>query len=47
MRILHEALQVAVREDLDEEDPAYKLRDWLLSTEGQAVVAESGYVPLP
>ena len=26
--------------------PAIQLRDWLLTSEGQAVVAQSGYVPL-
>ncbi len=28
------------------DDPARLLRDWLLTEEGQAVVAESGYIPL-
>lgn len=36
---------VVVRADLAPESAAYRLRDWLLSAEGQAVVAESGYVP--
>ena len=37
---------VVIRENLDPEDPVYKLRDWLLSTDGQEVVKESGYVPI-
>ena len=36
-----------IRKDEPEDSGARKLRDWLLSGEGQAVVAESGYVPLP
>jgi phosphate transport system substrate-binding protein len=35
-----------IRTDLSTESVAYRLRDWVLSTEGQAIVAESGYVPL-
>jgi phosphate transport system substrate-binding protein len=35
-----------VREDTPQGSPARMLRDWLLTDEGQAVVAESGYVPL-
>jgi phosphate transport system substrate-binding protein len=35
-----------MRADLSTESVAYRLRDWVLSSEGQAVVAESGYVPL-
>jgi phosphate transport system substrate-binding protein len=35
-----------VRKDLDETSGAYQLRDWLLSAEGQKVVAKSGYVPI-
>jgi phosphate transport system substrate-binding protein len=38
---------VVIRTDLEQTSNAYKLRDWLLSAEGQAVVQESGYVPLP
>jgi len=36
---------VVTRKDLDSTAPARRLRDWLRSTEGQAVVRESGYVP--
>jgi phosphate transport system substrate-binding protein len=36
---------VVIRKDLDQNAPARKLRDWLRSREGQAVVRESGYVP--
>ncbi|MCP4712334.1 MAG: hypothetical protein GY869_27245 [Planctomycetes bacterium] len=32
--------------DLAEESNAEKVRDWLLSEEGQEVVKESGYVPI-
>lgn len=35
-----------VRSDLPAASSACVLRDWLLSTEGQAVVDESGYVPV-
>jgi phosphate transport system substrate-binding protein len=35
-----------VREDTSEENDARLFLDWLLTNEGQAVVAESGYVPL-
>jgi ABC-type phosphate transport system substrate-binding protein len=38
---------VAVRKDQPATSSACKLRDWLLTDEGQAVVQESGYVPLP
>ncbi len=34
------------RSDLDPEHPAALLRDWLLTEEGQGVIAETGYVPL-
>jgi phosphate transport system substrate-binding protein len=36
---------VVIRKDLEEDAPARKLRDWIRSPEGQAVVRESGYVP--
>lgn len=36
-----------VRADTPTEAPARRLRDWLRTTEGQAVVEESGYVALP
>ncbi len=35
-----------VRKDTPRDSTAVTLRDWLLTGEGQAVVAESGYVPL-
>jgi phosphate transport system substrate-binding protein len=35
-----------VREDIPEENEVRLFLDWLLTNEGQAVVAESGYVPL-
>lgn len=35
-----------VRKDTPADHPAVRLRDWLLTPEGQAVVAESGYVPI-
>jgi phosphate transport system substrate-binding protein len=37
---------VVVRKDMDENSSAVQLRDWMLSEEGQAVVKESGYVPI-
>lgn len=37
---------VVVRSDLPAGSTALYLRDWLRSTEGQAVVDESGYVPI-
>lgn len=36
----------AIRDDLDRESTAYWLWEWLLTEAGQAVVAESGYVPV-
>jgi phosphate transport system substrate-binding protein len=36
---------VVTRKGLDENAPARRLRNWLRSPEGQAVVRESGYVP--
>jgi phosphate transport system substrate-binding protein len=36
---------VVIRDDLPEDHDARRLRDWLLSQEGQSVVAESGYIP--
>jgi hypothetical protein len=35
-----------VREDMPRDSTAVILRDWLLTDDGQAAVAESGYVPL-
>jgi phosphate transport system substrate-binding protein len=35
-----------VREDMPDDSAAVRLRDWLLTPAGQAVVAESGYVPI-
>ncbi len=37
---------VVTRSDLDAEHPAARLRDWLLTEEGQGVIAETGYVPV-
>lgn len=37
---------LAWRADMPEDAPGAKLREWFLSEEGQAVVAESGYVPV-
>ncbi len=36
---------VVIREDLDENSMAYKLYDLILSSEGQDIVRESGYIP--
>ena len=33
--------------DMKADSPAARLRDWILSPEGQAVVTSTGYVPLP
>ena len=38
---------VVTRKGLVPTEPAARLHDWLLSPEGQSVVRESGYVPLP
>ena len=38
---------VAVRQDTPQASTAIMFRDWLLSDDGQRVVEESGYVPLP
>ncbi|HEY3398903.1 MAG TPA: substrate-binding domain-containing protein [Armatimonadota bacterium] len=35
-----------IRKDLDPNGLAYQLWDWLITREGQAVIAASGYVPL-
>lgn len=37
---------VVTRKGIDPASPTARLRDWLLSPEGQAVVRESGYVPV-
>ncbi len=37
---------VVTRKDLSAGSTARMLRDWFLTAEGQAAVAESGYVPL-
>ena len=36
-----------VRADAPADSPAVLLRDWLLTPDGQAAIASSGYVPLP
>jgi len=36
---------VVTRKGIKAEAPAWKIRNWLRSPEGQAVVRESGYVP--
>ena len=37
---------VVVREGMAEDSTAVLMRDWLLTEEGQAAVAKSGYVPV-
>ena len=37
---------VVINKNLDVNNPAYKIRDWLLTNEGQSVIKESGYVPI-
>ena len=34
-----------LRSDLPKDSLAHQLRDWLLSSEGQVLIEESGYVP--
>ena len=36
-----------IRKGTPKTSSAVRLRDWLLTEEGQAVVKESGYVPMP
>ena len=36
---------LAHRADLSPAGPAARLRDWLLTPAGQAVIAETGYIP--
>jgi phosphate transport system substrate-binding protein len=38
-------VHVAIRSDLDKNAMAYKLYEWLQTPAGQAVIAESGYIP--
>lgn len=44
---LVEPVYVVTRKDIMPDGPAATLRDWLLSGEGQKLIAQSGYVPLP
>jgi len=37
---------VATRSDMPPDSPTVRMRDWLLTPDGQKLVAESGYVPL-
>ena len=37
---------VVTRKDLKRDHPAARLRDWLLTAEGQRIVGETGYVPI-
>ncbi len=37
--------EIAIREDLDKSSTAYKLHELLLTTSGQSVINESGYIP--
>jgi hypothetical protein len=37
---------VIVRHDLPANHPACRLRDWMLGPTGQAIVEQSGYVPV-
>jgi len=37
---------VVIRKDLPAGHPARRLRDWMLSTVGQKMVSECGYVPM-
>lgn len=40
-------VHIAVREDTPQDSTAIMFRNWLLSDDGQRVIEESGYVPLP
>jgi len=40
------SVYAVIRRDAGEDSGAVKIRDWLLSSEGQEVIRESGYVPL-
>jgi phosphate transport system substrate-binding protein len=44
---LYSDVYMVTRKDLSADSTAAKLRDWLLSPDGQRVVEQSGYVPLP
>lgn len=37
---------VVTRQGIDQNSPAARLRDWLLTEDGQKLIAESGYVPI-
>ncbi len=39
-------MYVVTRKDIAADSPAAKLRDWLLSDDGQRTIRESGYVPI-
>ena len=36
---------VVVREDIDRQSYAYQLYQWIITSKGQSVVNESGYIP--
>ena len=40
-------VDIVVRNGMPQDSPAIMYRDWLLTDDGQRVVAQSGYVPLP
>jgi len=39
-------VDVVTRKDIAADSPAAKLRDWLLTDDGQRTIRESGYVPI-
>lgn len=43
---LRTEVYMVVRADTPDDSPALVLRDWLLTADGQALIAESGYVPI-
>ena len=43
---LVEPVYVVTRKDIAPDGPAATLRDWLLSNDGQKLIAQSGYVPI-
>lgn len=40
------AVYAVVRKNMRSDHPAVRLRDWLLTEEGQKIISETGYVPL-
>ncbi|MEF8879258.1 MAG: substrate-binding domain-containing protein [Candidatus Thermoplasmatota archaeon] len=43
---LRTKVYIGTRKNLDKDSNAYKLKEWILSDDGQKIVEETGYVPL-